>query len=144
LEINPEQFAKIVEGIKRASEDGKTPDKRRAQRIEQRSSAVITFVDAAPMKTANNSITVTVRDYSTRGIGILVHEGFPKGTQFIMQMRRQDEPPVSILCTTAHCRMINAHLYAVGAEFTCILPGKTENRSDDASEQQRISASILD
>ena len=144
MEINPEQFSQIVAGIKRASEDGKKPDKRRAPRVEHRATMVITFVDATSTPGGNNSITVTVRDYSTRGIGILVRQEIAKGAQFTMKLRRTGEPPATMLCTTAHCRKINANLFAVGAEFTCILPEAKAAAASDMSEQQRISASILD
>ncbi len=144
MQINPEQFAEIVAGIKRGTEDGKKPDKRRAPRVEQRSTVVITFVEPGTTTSSNNSISVTMRDYSTRGIGILIRQPVEKGAQFVVKIQRKGEAAVPILCTTAHCRKINANLYAVGAEFTCILPEAKAERPDDVSEQQRISAAMLD
>src|SRR5258708_786615 len=105
---------------------------------------VITFVEPGSTTSSNNSVTVTCRDYSTRGIGILIRQPVAQGAQFVVKIQQQGEAAVSMLCTTAHCRKINANLYALGAEFTCLLPEAKAKAVDDLSEQQRISASIMD
>src|SRR5947209_9829236 len=105
MELTAEQFAEIVESVQRSSGRDKGKDKRRAPRIEQNAKVVITPVGgtpAAPMP--KQSLSVTVRNVSSRGMAILMNQWVNKGEQFVMKMSSRAGGGGSMLCTVAHCR----------------------------------------
>jgi hypothetical protein len=144
MELTAEQFAEIVESVQRSADRDKGKDKRRAPRIEQNAKVVITPVGgqpAAPMH--KQSLSVTVRNLSSRGLAILLNQWLNKGEQFVLKMNSRAGGSVSMLCTVAHCRRINANLFFVGAEFSCIINDKPPTNDDDAMERHRISTAIM-
>ena len=143
MDLTEKQFAELVEGIGPAPAGGGGKDKRHGVREgQQQATVVITLVDVGVPVKVGESLSVTVRDFSSRGIGILLDRKLAKGTRFVAKMTRKSEPPLAVLYTAAHCRQLNAHLYLVGAEFTSLLTGGLKDAARDP-ERERISASIL-
>jgi hypothetical protein len=143
-ELTAEQFSELVESVQRAAQRDHGKDKRRAPRIDQNAQVVITPVggkDASPQH--KQSVSVTVRNLSPRGMAILVNQWLKKGDQFVMKLNSRTGADVAMLCTVAHCRRINANLFLVGAEFACIVNDKPAAREDDALERHRISTAIM-
>jgi PilZ domain-containing protein len=144
MELTSEQFAEIVESVQRSANRDKGRDKRRAPRIEQNSKVVITPVTGTPAAPQHKqSLSVTVRNVSSRGMAILLNQWLNKGDQFVMKMSSKAGGGVSMLCTVAHCRRINGNLFFVGAEFACIVNEKPAQTGDDAMERHRISTAIM-
>jgi hypothetical protein len=142
MDLTEKQFAELVEGIGPAPAGGIGRDKRNAPREGQQATLVITLVDMGVPVKLGESLSVTVRDFSPRGIGILLDRKLVKGTRFVAKMTRKSELPLAVLYTAAHCRQLNAHLYLVGAEFTSLLASGMKDAQRDP-ERERISASSL-
>ena len=146
MELTAEQFAEIVETVQRGGGRESGRDKRRAPRAEQAATVVITPVAGTPARPMpQRAISVTVRNVSSRGLAILLNQHLPKGDQFVLRMNRVagQNGPVSLLCSVAHCRRINANLFLVGAEFACVINPNDPAACDDAMERHRISNAIL-
>jgi hypothetical protein len=119
MNLTAEQFAELVEGLDRASTTTTVAgtDRRRATRVERRSAMVITLVDyAQPAAKLAQSLSVTLRDFTPKGVGILLDRSLEKGSQFIAKIVRSGAAPAAVLYTVAYCTQLNAHLYKVGAE----------------------------
>jgi hypothetical protein len=165
MNLSTEHFSQILKTLTESPAPQPTvPQKRRAPRVEHRSSVVITHCNpnaepAQSLRVAQSlggshggaatlqghSMTVTVRNVSSRGIGILHPRALKTGDQFTLKMSREGGQAVSILCSVARCERIHDTLFAIGAEFTCVLKD-TETPLFSASEEneaQRIRASML-
>jgi hypothetical protein len=163
MNLSSEQFTQIINSMKQPSAESGVAQKRRAARVEHRATVVITYCDfkvspahallvAQGWQAKNGaqpsqrpSMTVMVRNLSSRGIGIMHPRKMNAGDQFIIRLSRQDGDPVSLLCSVAHCSRLHDNLFAVGAEFTCILPKAQEPQfsCSEELEAQRIRDSIL-
>jgi hypothetical protein len=161
-QLSAEQLSELLDGLERSrsADAGAGSDKRRGARLERRAHLVITLVpaagDGAAADPADNkpgaspSLSVTMRDFSPRGIGLLIDRPLAKGTQFIAKLTRPSGTPIALLYSVAHCRQLNAHLHMVGAELTCILPEaepaapqRQPAKASAGNEQARIRASIM-
>ena len=118
MNLTAEQFAELVEGLDRASTSTTATgtDRRRATRVERRSAMVITLADPAKPGKVAQSLSVTLRDFTPQGVGILLDRALEKGSQFVAKVTRPGAAPAAVLYTVAYCTQLNAHLYKVGAE----------------------------
>ena len=91
-------------------------------------------------------ITLTVNNFSPRGLGLLVHDALPAGTQFLTELPRKSGGSVALLCTVMHAREVSKGLYQIGAEFTCVLhaPPARAQIEQLAQDVSRIRSSMLD
>lgn len=158
MELSAEQLTELLEGIGRAKPAAAAAgsDKRRGARLERRGALVIALVNASGEAAAagegaaaagspSPSLSVTMRDFSPHGIGLLINRKLPKGGQFVAKLTRPSGPPILLLYSVAHCRQLNANLYRVGAELACVLPEGTGQRlQNKQKEQARIRASIME
>jgi hypothetical protein len=124
MNLTAEQFAELVEGLDRDAASVATgSDRRRATRVERRSAMVITLVDQARPGKAAQSLSVTLRDFTPQGVGILLDRALEKGGQFVAKITRPGATaPAAVLYTIAYCTQLNAHLFKVGAEAQRIIP----------------------
>lgn len=91
-------------------------DGRRAPRIDRTGKARIQIDGAGPI------LTVSVRNYSPRGIGLIHTSKLTVGQQFVLILPRNDQPAMRILCTIAHVQPLSGgEVFAIGAEFTLVL-----------------------
>ena len=141
MNLSAEQFAEIIHSLSAPSATG-GPEKRRAPRVMHRCRASI-FVGKDPMSGAR--VSVIVRDLSSRGVCILYSAELPRGTEFVLQLDRAGGVPIHILSTVAHCRRHDKGLYAIGAEFTCLLNAAAPppDRRSAAKDLKRIRQSVL-
>ena len=140
MNLSAEQFADIINSLSAPSATG-GPEKRRAPRVIHRCRASI-FVGKDPLGGARTA--VVVRDLSSRGVCILYSAELPRGTEFVLQLDRAGGVPVHILATVAHCRRHDKGLYAIGAEFTCLLnAAPPPDRRSAATDVKRIRQSVL-
>lgn len=143
MDLTAEQFAEVLKSLG----DGRhyTPsDKRRAPRVTHRCRAAITLgrdISAGPR------VSVTVKDFSPRGICLVRAEELRAGSNFIIALGRRAAPPVYILCTVVHCQAVSKQMHTIGAEFTCIIdatPPSPARAATGPSEEERIRSSMLD
>jgi len=143
MDLTAEQFAEVLNSLG----DGRNSapsDKRRAPRVTHRCRAGITLGNEIG---AGQRVSVTVKDFSPRGICLVRAEEMPAGSNFIMSLGRRGGPPVSILCTVVHCKAVSKNMHTIGAEFTCIIdaaPPQPAAAIDGPSEEERIRSSMLD
>jgi hypothetical protein len=131
MNLTAEQFAELVEGLDRASTTTSTvagTDRRRTTRVERRSAIVITLVDHAQTAARlAKSLSVTLRDFTPQGVGILLDRALEKGSQFIAKITRPGAAPAAVLYTVAYCTQLNAHLFKVGAEAQRVLSAQASD-----------------
>jgi hypothetical protein len=149
MEISAEQFNAIMQELRALKTDGMTPEKRRAPRLKQDATVVITLrpqsrtVHASAVRP--QSTTVTIRNISSRGVAILFHQPMTRGEQFLIAFSSPANPQVTFLCTIAHCRKLTQHQYVIGSEFTCIIGNEPEPTvAEDDQAIRCVQAAILD
>ena len=147
MRLSAELFEDFARSLEPAREVPIERERRRARRMQVTATVPIRLIEsaAAPAQT----LLAKVRDFSPRGVGVLLATEVVFNQQFVLHLKRGDESPVAILCRAIHCREISPHLYHVGAEFTCVLrdlpvlsPGNTSR--DDSDAVKRIRRSMLD
>ena len=116
MDLTAEQFAEILKSLNELSRQ--PSDKRRAPRVNHRCRALIT---RGKELHSGLSESVSVRDFSPRGICILCPKPMAGGENFIICMSRRGSSPVHILCTVVHCNAVSKEMHTIGAEFTCVL-----------------------
>ena len=65
--------------------------------------------------------TVTVRDLSRTGIGILSPQPMTLDQQFVLLLPQSEDSPALVLCAVTFWQPISRDVYAIGARFTRIL-----------------------
>ncbi|MDB5296320.1 MAG: hypothetical protein JWO31_2303 [Phycisphaerales bacterium] len=143
MSLSAEQFASVVGSVERPSVPHH--EKRRAPRVVYRARVQI-------MLGGGKQVMTTVRDISSRGVGLMHGEPLEAGSQFVLQLPRGKQTPAALLCTVAYCRQQHASMFVIGAEFTCVLncavaaaPAAAGSARDEAEskELERIRKSIL-
>lgn len=142
MKLPAEQFAELFESLGTVSHSRTGRDGRRALRMEYQTSAKITLC-SGDMK--DRPFTVTVKDFSLRGIRILLSTPLASGAQFIIEIPRKKTTPVAILCTVMHSTKSRNDQYSIGAEFTCVVPPAIHASADVQHRAiQRIRESIIE
>ncbi len=143
MDLTAEQFAEVLNSLGDGHNVGPR-DKRRAARVTHRCRAAITLGSKIG---AGARVSVTVKDFSPRGICLVRAEEMPTGSNFIISLGRRGGSPVHILCTVVHCRSVSKDMHTIGAEFTCIVdanPTRPQHTDAGPSEEDRIRSSMLD
>lgn len=142
MDLTAEQFSEVLKSL---GESRHAPsDKRRAPRITHRCRAAITLGSEL---NSGRRVSVTVKDFSPRGICLVRAEEMRAGSNFIIALGRKGAPPICILCTVVHCQAVSKDMHTIGAEFTCIVESterKPEPVTAGPSEADRIRSSMLD
>ena len=120
MDLTAEEFASIVQSLGAVDPTG-AHEKRRAARVEYSG-----FVDVLVCADGSTGapIHTQVVDLSSRGLALSLPQPLQSGDQFIMQFPQYPKRQVRILCTVAHCRKQSDAQFAIGAEFTCVLPSQ--------------------
>ncbi len=142
MDLTAEQFADVLKSLG----DGHRlapADKRRGPRVTHRCRAAITL---GSDMSAGQRVSVTVKDFSPRGICLVRAERMRRGSNFIIALGRSGGTPVHILCTVVHCQAVSKEMHTIGAEFTCIIDPTLKPALVTAgpSEEDRIRSSMLD
>jgi hypothetical protein len=133
MNLNAEQLAVLVRTL--SQEDSETSaEKRRAPRASHPGTvsivicrAPLDIADDAPGDACTHQAAVRVANLSSRGIALLHAEPLSVGQRFMIQLPRQIDHHVHILCTVAHCTPQGEGLYNIGAEFTGVVPAETRS-----------------
>jgi hypothetical protein len=118
MNLSAEQFADLLVSLAEHGLANKRDDKRRATRLTHHCQVPIML--GRDVQTGITT-TVTVKDFSPRGMCILHTSELPRGSDLVIRLERSEGGPVHILATVAYCRPQDKTLFAIGAEFTCIL-----------------------
>lgn len=141
MRLSAEQFARLSATFG-GHDASACHERRRAPRVQLQSQVQITFIQDGRRSAA---ISVTVCDYSARGISFLHDEPMHGGDQFVAMLPLKHGGMVDLLCTVANCHPISSELVRIGAEFTCVLAPASPRDSGDQSDQiTRIRDSVLD
>ena len=133
MHLTTDEFADVVSALQ-LNGDGEG-DKRRANRITHECEVVIT----PGAETGNHAeVKVRIKDMSPHGMCLIHGSAMNRGSTFVVRLDRSGREPVAILCTVAYSRRVSASVYHIGAEFTCVLGGRTPN-----AEQQQARQSVL-
>lgn len=138
MDLTAEEFASIVQSLG-GVDASKAHEKRRSARIEY--SGYVDVVVCADGSTGA-PIHTQVVDLSSRGIALTLPQALQSGDQLIIQFPQYPKRQVRILCTVAHCRKQSETQFAIGAEFTCVLPSQPM-AAPRAADVGRIRDSIL-
>jgi len=125
MELSSELVAEILATLRQPAAVPVGAEHRRAPRIEQRASVLVTRWPEAPANAggtpASQAFTATVRNCSPTGIAVMHTRTMERGEQFAVRLMDQGRQTVAILCRVAHCRRVNPLFFLIGAEFTRVL-----------------------
>jgi len=134
--LSAEQFASILKTGTQPYDA--QPGMRRAPRVPHRGQVSITFNSArGELRQA-----VALRDLSARGIGLLYRTSLASGSTFVAHLPREAGGELAVLCTVAHCQPLPDGLFAIGAEFTCVITNSPQDMSN-RGEMDRIRTAVL-
>jgi hypothetical protein len=136
MKLSAEQYRELAASFG-LCESGQGHERRRAGRVALNASATCSLIDDGQV---GEPRCVQVKDFSPRGLGIIVPEMMHPGSQFVLTLARQSGGNVSILCTVAQCRPCDQG-FLIGAELTCTLPSRTIIPDDD--DLDRVRRSVL-
>jgi hypothetical protein len=116
MQLLGQDYAEIVAALK-ALTDAKGHERRTTARME-----VLAQVKLFPFKDgkAADPYTCLTRDLSFKGVGLFQSKHAPRGSQFVVMLPRQENEPLSVLCTVMYSRPMADELYNVGAAFNCV------------------------
>jgi len=138
--LSAEALSEIVSAFGSSEFVDPTHKNRRAMRVQHNGR---TMIFRAGENLAATAIPVQMRDISARGCSFTCDTKLARGSNFVIQFSRKNQPPSGVLCTVIHCRA-SAGTNRVGAEFTCSLDKASAARATSLSEVDRIRNSILD
>jgi len=107
--------ADVFDGIlKSLKTEQPVADKRRSTRIGIR--ARVTMIPIVKGALAS-PIHVWCRDIAMTGIAVLVANPLKVGQQFVLQLTREDEGPMRLLCEVTRKEKVHDDLYMIGAKY---------------------------
>jgi hypothetical protein len=107
--------ADVFDGIlKSLKTEQPVADKRRSTRIGTR--ARVTMIPIVKGALAS-PIQVWCRDIAMTGIAVLVPNPLKVEQQFVLQLTREDERPMRLLCEITRKEKVHDDLYMIGAEY---------------------------
>ncbi len=136
MNLNAEQLAVLVRTLKQDESDASL-EKRRAIRACHPGTLSIILCEPpldCPPADAQHSFNVRaqaavrIADLSSRGIALIHSQPLQPGQRFLIQLPRQIDHHVHILCTVVHTEPCGQGLYNIGAEFTGVVPDENTGR----------------
>ncbi len=144
MKLSTEHLAAVLDSLGATGVQKENEENRRAPRRGIQARASIVMHDSSNNSSPNRpAIPVVLRDVSARGVGLLYLESMELGTQFVLNVPRGKSAPLTVLCTVAHSRALQKELFAIGAEFTCVLSGKKADTSAIDREAERIREKMM-
>jgi hypothetical protein len=141
MNLTAQSFAEIVACMKNGFNTAGM-EKRRASRIEVQNKVHISiFAEGKIIR----SLTVLSRDLSFTGIGLMSAIPLECGDTFIIQLPRQNKPPVYLVTKVMFSRAIADSLFTIGGEFERELPNSEAEAlfKVDQDQQKRIREAML-
>ena len=123
--LSADVFNGILKGLKT---ELAAEDKRLSNRIGIR--ARVTLIPFTPTM-RGSPVQGWCRDISTTGIGILVSDNLKVGQQFILELKRDDDDPMRLVCEIVRKAKVDADLFVIGARF--LGPAGEKPRNSPAS-----------
>jgi hypothetical protein len=113
MQLLAQDYAEVLAALQ-ALTDTKGHERRATARME-----VQAQVKVHPFKDGKTSdaYTCLTRDLSFKGVGLFQSKQAPNGSQFVVILPRQENEPLSLLCTVMYTRPLADGLYNVGATF---------------------------
>ena len=125
MELSTEIFQELVGGGKLSPQSGNA-ELRTVPRFQATVPVTLLLLNgdkqAKPMP-------ATVRDLSTRGVGIEFSEPIHANTAFAIRLQRRDGSPLWLHYISARWSPIDGKIYSVGAKFTGMSAPKTAQTS---------------
>ena len=118
MKLSAEQFADLAASFPGYSGDRPKRERRRAARLDLHAQLTIHLLRD---ERASLPTTVTVTNFSPRGLALLVREPLAIGTQIVTELARQSGGQITFLCTVMHSRPVAGGMHHVGVEFTRVL-----------------------
>jgi c-di-GMP-binding flagellar brake protein YcgR len=140
MKLSAEQFADLVASFPGSAKPAVRHERRRAARIELRAHVTIRTLKDQQL---SEPATVTVVNFSPRGLGLVLDEPLTAGTNFVTELHRKSGGSVLFLCTVMHCRAAPDEKFQAGVEFTCVLrQGAAHPQREDASDGSEARAQV--
>jgi len=115
MQLMAQDYAEILASLK-ALTDTKGHERRTAARMDVQ--AQVKIVPCKDGKaSASDAYTCLTRDLSFKGIGLFQSRQSARGSQFVIELPRREDKPLTLLCTVMYCRALADGLYNVGATF---------------------------
>jgi hypothetical protein len=121
MDLTASHFNELLIALERDSA-GAAPEPRQEPRIDAGMQATVVplaLCDSIPA-------TVTVRDLSRAGIGILSPQPLALDQQFVLLLPQADDSPALVLCAVAFWQPVARGAFAIGARFVRILRDSIE------------------
>ena len=116
MQLLAQDYAEVLAALK-ALTDTKGHERRATARMEvQAQVKVFPFKDGK----TSDSYTCLTRDLSFKGVGLFQSKHAPRGSQFVVMLPRQENEPLTLLCTVMYSRPMADGLYNVGAAFNSV------------------------
>jgi hypothetical protein len=135
MNLNAEQLAILVRTLSQEENDA-CAERRRVSRASYPGTLSIILcqpplggsgTDSTVLSNAS-SVAVRIANLSSRGIALLHTQPLAAGQRFMIQLPRQIDCHVYILCTVVHCTHLGDDLYNIGSEYTGVVPVETPGR----------------
>jgi hypothetical protein len=118
MELSGEMFEQLLAALRGDAPVG-SKERRGSPRVGVR--ATIRGVLRQPDKQEIEEITLTLRDLSRNGLGLVHSQKVAIGSRFAVQLPNEGRPAITLLCTVANCRQMTEELWLLGASFTQVL-----------------------
>src|SRR4051812_7118864 len=113
MKLTAEQFAELAATFD--AKQGRTKhERRRASRMDLQARIKILPVTSGKRL---EPLTVTICDFSARGISFIDQTPMEMGQQFVLELPRREGAPVTLLCTVMHIKHVGPEIHRMGAEF---------------------------
>jgi hypothetical protein len=113
MQLLAQDYAEVLAALQ-ALTDSKGHERRTTARME-----VLAQVKIHPYRDGKTAeaYTCLTRDLSFKGVGLFQAKQAPRGSQFVVVLPRQENDPLTLLCTVMYTRPMADGLYNVGASF---------------------------
>lgn len=116
MDLPEDIFQELTEGATKLPRTGEAAA-RTVPRVQ--ATMTVTLIHLTGDKAARPQ-TATVRDISTRGVGLEFSEPIHVGCQFAIRLSRRDGSHLWLRCVSARWSPLDATLYSIGAKFVGI------------------------
>lgn len=134
---------KIPESPGGAAAPGRQDERRRSPRVKKSADLCILPCLGGVVR---QSTRVQLIDLSARGMGFSHEKPMEKGAQFLLQTRKPDGTPMTLLYEIVRCEKNSTRGFSMGAELVCVLNDgqqKTSPRQHAPGAAEKISKAIV-
>lgn len=140
--LSAQQFAEVINHLRARAGLSLGSEKRRATRMELKSTIVI-----APIVNGSctGRVNVMTRDISIEGVGLLTAVPLAEEQQFIALLPRSDTQTIVVLTRIMHRSVVADGMFSLGCRFLQVLTSQAAEKlqTPDPADVQRIRNSVL-